>query len=264
MNKEISTAKNAKGDFELLAPQDAATEKKLALCQKQIKAFHKGAQRGAAQLFGYAFLCGHAMNQAKELLPHGQFEKWVAAKFPEIPIETGRNWRKFAEAIESKNPTVGFLTGGKGTKISKSGESEIVKIVPEVMDGMGMLEFIRSMGFLKEPSAGEGGERINPGGYHPDKEALEKFIAEKHPELSGTPFAKWPRMMQREFQKWDASPRLTPEAIQQATLNEFEHDVQETYRISQADYFARLTKPQLQAMKDAAQNLIDHLNTLLK
>ena len=151
--------------FELMPGTDPETEKKLATAKKQISAYIKGINKAGRQLFGYAYLAGAKMNATKELLPHGQFEKWVEANFSDMTDKTARNWRNFALAIDEKanlkRETVSLLTDstGKG-KLTKSNEKTIFEIVPEVMDGMSMMEFMRSCKFLKEPEKPT---------YHPQK-----------------------------------------------------------------------------------------------
>src|SRR5437868_4537349 len=63
-------------------------------------------RRGAAEQFGYAFLAGRALLQAKTIIPNGNnrfpnagFKHWVEANLPEITMRTAENWMLFAEAI---------------------------------------------------------------------------------------------------------------------------------------------------------------------
>src|SRR6185437_1393951 len=63
-------------------------------------------RRGAAEQFGYAFLAGRALLQAKAIVPNGNapvpnagFKNWVAANLPEISMRTAENWMLFAESI---------------------------------------------------------------------------------------------------------------------------------------------------------------------
>src|SRR4051812_23441790 len=63
-------------------------------------------RRGAAEQFGYAFLAGRALLQAKVIVPNGNvrtpnagFKHWVEANLPEITMRTAENWMFFAESI---------------------------------------------------------------------------------------------------------------------------------------------------------------------
>src|SRR3954465_10476366 len=63
-------------------------------------------RRGAAEQFGYAFLAGRALLQAKAIIPNGNartpnagFKRWVEANLPEISMRTAENWMRFAESI---------------------------------------------------------------------------------------------------------------------------------------------------------------------
>src|SRR5690242_8924210 len=66
-------------------------------------------RRGAAEQFGYAFLAGRALLQARAIVPNGNsrlpnagFKNWVAANLPEITMRTAENWMLFAESVLSR------------------------------------------------------------------------------------------------------------------------------------------------------------------
>src|SRR3954471_15634008 len=66
-------------------------------------------RRGAAEQFGYAFLAGRALLQAKAIVPNGNsrhpdagFKNWVIANLPEITMRTAENWMLFAESVLSR------------------------------------------------------------------------------------------------------------------------------------------------------------------
>src|SRR5882724_4167408 len=63
-------------------------------------------RRGAAEQFGYAFLAGRALLQAKAIVPNGNnripnagFKNWVEGNFAEITMRTAENWMLFTESI---------------------------------------------------------------------------------------------------------------------------------------------------------------------
>jgi hypothetical protein len=114
-------------------------------------------RRGAAEQFGYAFLAGRALLQAKGIVPNGNakaahagFRKWVEANFPEITIRTAENWMRFAESIISRaqvdTATAPLLLGAM--EFSGASHDSILKLVPQVMDGKGMMRFMRECRLL--------------------------------------------------------------------------------------------------------------------
>lgn len=116
-------------------------------------------RRGAAEQFGYAFLAGRALLQAKNIVPNGNirtpnagFKHWVKANFPEITMRTAENWMVFAESIltraQSNAATSPLLLGS----IEMNGQSHesILQLVPEVMNGQGMIRFMRDCRLLRE------------------------------------------------------------------------------------------------------------------
>jgi hypothetical protein len=249
-----------KTKFELVPAQDAATEKALATHKKNIKVYADGVRRSGAQLFGYAYLAGREMNLAKELLPHGQFEKWISNTFQDLSENTTKNWRNFATAIEDKRPTVGLLNGEKleltgKKKFNKAQEAAICKLVLEIMDGMGMVEFMRASRFLKEPTPA--------GGFRPNAEKLEAWLKENHPELAGKKWEELPENIKREFQKADilSGPRMSPEKAEELTQNLYASAVEQLIAIATAPWLMRLPdkydelEQQLQTALDRVRKL---------
>jgi len=115
-------------------------------------------RRGAAEQFGYAFLAGRALLQAKAIVPNGNvrtpnagFKKWVEANLPEITMRTAENWMLFAESIlaraqvdASKSP---LLLGS--IELNGQSHDSILQLVPEVMDRKGMMRFMRECRLLR-------------------------------------------------------------------------------------------------------------------
>jgi hypothetical protein len=117
-------------------------------------------RRGAAEQFGYAFLAGRALLQAKSIVPNGNskvpdagFRRWVEVNFAEITLRTAENWMFFAEAIISRAQTdaasAPLLLGS--VELSGQSHDSILQLVPEVMDGKGMMHFMRDCRLLRPP-----------------------------------------------------------------------------------------------------------------
>lgn len=115
-------------------------------------------RRGAAEQFGYAFLAGRALLQAKAIVPNGNsrvpnagFKNWVAANLPEITMRTAENWMLFAESVLSRAQVdasnAPLLLGA--AEISGTAHDSILKLVPEIMDGKGMVRFMRDSRLLR-------------------------------------------------------------------------------------------------------------------
>lgn len=150
-----------KTKFELAQPLPAATEKQLELHKKNIRLYTDGVRRSGAQFFGYAFLAGREINLAAELLPHGELLPWIQQNFPAVSEPATRIWRNFSKELESKFvtitnlPTAGLLKNPTKPKKSFSEKecSLITETVNKVMDGKGMMEFMRGCKLLREPKA---------------------------------------------------------------------------------------------------------------
>lgn len=146
--------------FELMQ-FDEQTEKRLAIRKKNISVYARGVFAGAAQLYGYAFLCGREMLLAKSEIPHGNkdsekgFTAWLEQNFDGITVRTARNWMSFATQIHEKTETVSFFSSAgldlKKRSITKRDRSTILEIIPELMDGKGMMQFMRDSKLLRDP-----------------------------------------------------------------------------------------------------------------
>jgi hypothetical protein len=115
-------------------------------------------RRGAAEQFGYAFLAGRALLQAKAIVPNGNsrhpdagFKNWVAANLPEITMRTAENWMLFAESILSRAQMDAcnspLLLGS--VEINGAAHESVLELVPEIMDGKGMMRFMRDSRLLR-------------------------------------------------------------------------------------------------------------------
>jgi hypothetical protein len=115
-------------------------------------------RRGAAEQFGYAFLAGRALLQAKAIVPNGNsrvpnagFKNWVAANLPEITMRTAENWMLFADSIigRAQVDAVSSPLSLGSVEINGSAHDSILQLVPEIMDGKGMMRFMRDSRLLR-------------------------------------------------------------------------------------------------------------------
>src|SRR3569833_121408 len=115
-------------------------------------------RRGAAEQFGYAFLAGRALLQAKAIVPNGKsrlpnagFKNWVAANLPEITMRTAENWMLFAVSVLSRAQVDAsnspLLLGA--VEINGSSHDSILRLVPVFLDGIGMMRFMLDSRLLR-------------------------------------------------------------------------------------------------------------------
>lgn len=136
-----------------------STAEKLDHHVKLVKTFIAGERKSEEELVGYAFLAGRALLQAKADLPHGNsdpnagFKKWVEAHFPDYSYRTAANRMQFAELVTATlqvdAPKSPLLLGIK--KLNVKSRASILTAVREVMDGKGMMEFMRAGRLLADP-----------------------------------------------------------------------------------------------------------------
>ena len=133
---------------------------KLEAHAKVIHSLIAAQRRGAAEQFGYAFLAGRALLQAKAIVPNGHtrtpnagFKRWVDANFPEITMRTAENWMAFAESIMA-HAQLAVLNSPMqlgSVDLNEQSHETILQLVPEVMDGKGMMRFMRECRLLRAP-----------------------------------------------------------------------------------------------------------------
>src|SRR3954466_11127469 len=105
-----------------------------------IREFIARQRRGAAEQFGYAFLAGRALLQAKGVVPNGNhkrpdagFRIWVETNFSDITLRTAENWMAFADAVMARAQTSAPnspLLLGPG-EIEGQPHESILQLVPE-------------------------------------------------------------------------------------------------------------------------------------
>jgi hypothetical protein len=140
-------------------------------------------RRGAAEQFGYAFLAGRALLQAKSIVPNGNahapnrgFKRWVEANLPEITMRTAENWMLFAESILARAQIDAASSPLLLGTVELTGQTHdsILQLVPEVMDGKGMMCFLRHTRLLRAPER----QRRSPGVIVSPREASKEKSAQ--------------------------------------------------------------------------------------
>lgn len=192
-------------NLQLTTQSTMAMEKQMAGFKKNLKAFFTGLRGAGAQVIGYRVLIGHELNLAKEALPHGEFEAFVRETYA-LPDSTQQRWREFAAlflAEAAKLPT--SPTVGLWAKKGKTAAKLIFEIAPKVLDGKGEVQFMRDMKMLSAPKP--------DGGFRPNAEKLEKWLAKHHEALKGKGYDELPTEVQEAFKVWyfEDQQRLTPE-----------------------------------------------------
>jgi DUF3102 family protein len=72
----------------------------------EIEAAHQRCKAKVRDALEAALAAGKALNEARELVPHGQWQDWLKANVPDVSIRTAQRYMKAAE--KAKNDTVSF------------------------------------------------------------------------------------------------------------------------------------------------------------
>lgn len=189
---------------------EASASKEIQARVKVLGIAIKGHRRAASLMFAYAAVGGAQANRLAEIMDHGELEKLLERRF-KVPQQTMLRWRQFAKDLApalSKRPTVGLLDGPQIGKTIPAKQAEAIQAaVLEVMDGNGMVEFMRDCKLLREVE--------EPGGYKPDVEMFEKWKAQQEPPLPAETkyddLKPGQQLAFRRFAAAQAGPRETPE-----------------------------------------------------
>jgi len=194
--------------FELVSPADARTEKELDRNRKAVVATEHGIQRSGGQMFGYMYAQGLALTAIKELLPHGKFQDWIAEHSP-VSDRVARYRMKFTAAINAKvaalppgkTETVSVLPTVANAKkpLSKKALSVFQAVVPQVMDGQGMVEFMRGVGYMREPQEHDH--------FRCAQAETDAFLKLYHPKLLGHTYEDLAPDIQAEARKFIINAR---------------------------------------------------------
>lgn len=132
--------------------------------------YEAGARSGAAQLYGYSYLFGREALLLKETCGHGNkdgeegFKKLLEKRYPSVPYRTIARRMEFKQLVDVSlkalpNPTVGksdtvALIPNSfeiPEKLTPESEKVILEVVPQIMDGKGMVAFMRDSQLLRDP-----------------------------------------------------------------------------------------------------------------
>src|SRR4051794_22180195 len=72
----------------------------------EIEAAHQRCKAGVRDALEAALAAGKALNEARELVPHGQWQDWLQTNVPDVSVRTAQRYMKAAE--KAKNDTVSF------------------------------------------------------------------------------------------------------------------------------------------------------------
>lgn len=182
-------------NLHLTVQGNAAVEKELAAKTKQFSTWYAKMRASAAQAIGYRVLCGHVLNEAKESLAHGEFEDYVEKQFG-IPKSTQQCWREFSELFLAEMLKTDQKYNVVLLKKSTPRAVEmILELAPRIMDGKGMIEFMRDCKLLAKPKPA--------GGFRADAEVLAKWLKEFHSELpADTAFEALAPELQEAFKEY--------------------------------------------------------------
>lgn len=135
---------------------------------KEVDAYLQGERIGLLQHEGYKFLAGCKFLEIKEETSHGNavngegFVKFCQRRFLNVPHRTITFRMDFATKVLARAKEIpGFkhqplVLGRPTAQLSVEQQEAILKMVPEIMDGRGMVEFMQDMKLLKEPELAGG------------------------------------------------------------------------------------------------------------
>lgn len=187
--------------FELVNQAEAAAEKKVESHLAGIGVAFNGARRAGVQLVGQMVIAGSHMNDLMELLPHGDMEKRIAERYPDLSKATQHRWRNLSfevlEAVKTKCPTMRLLSAKGKLRGGKKNEAALLEIIPAILQGRNVTEFLQDCKLLRAPQL-KGGERI-------PKDLAKKFCESCHPEMPLAACLPLPGKLKKEYYKWEAT-----------------------------------------------------------
>jgi len=102
----------------------------------------------------YAFLCGVALNRAKQIAPHGNFTRWHQAELPQLSGATLHRYMIFAGGLLARFPALQKL---KAAPLLERGDlagtesQQLLEAVHEAADGKTISDFYRDLGVIRPP-----------------------------------------------------------------------------------------------------------------
>ena len=145
---------------------------RLALLAPQILAAHMTAKNMADQAVLYAAKAGALLNQAKELLPHGEFGKWVRKNLPGLSSDTAERYRKLADGLTSKIRTVRNLKASESDlsqlqlpdprDLKSKTDNKVTQAVKSITDGKKLTQLYMDLGVIppKQTKTQKGKDRL--------------------------------------------------------------------------------------------------------
>lgn len=171
----------------------------------RITQYDAAIRAASRDLMGYIYLTGLSLNQAKSLLPHGQFGPWCEAQCPALSNGSIHNYMDFADRLNGKFPTVGnlalplLLTPGDPDKTLDPIRTQVLEAVHDVTDGKTITKIYRALGVIRDPAA--------PGGFRPNEQDVQAWLKVHHPSLLGTKYLDLPKEIQAAFKaQWRPKP----------------------------------------------------------
>jgi hypothetical protein len=111
-------------------PEDPETVKKLAWCSEEANKALATSKDQAQGVVEYARKCGEYLNRAKELLPHGGFQKWLEQNF-KGSARTAHDYRRLASNWQSIADLPLESVAG-AIALIRLGDSPPEKIIPQL------------------------------------------------------------------------------------------------------------------------------------
>lgn len=185
--------------------RSTATQTSLKERRDRIISYHQGFMGAFAQQTGYAYLAGVELHAAKLELPHGQFIKWREENLAHISKGSVANYMLFAEALQSKFPTVGNLTAERlqltNGRLRDDDQKIILEAVHEAADGSSLTRLYRELGVIKTPKSqaerdASAKKELSPAEAAAEEKAanirIGEMILTDHELATAEVFAHWP------------------------------------------------------------------------
>ncbi len=109
----------------------------------------------------YAFLCGVALNRAKQIVPHGNFARWHQAELPQLSRATLHRYMIFAGGLLARFPALQGLNAAPPLAcgdLTGTESQQLLDAVHEAADGKTITDFYRDLGVIR-PSRSRAGPR---------------------------------------------------------------------------------------------------------
>jgi hypothetical protein len=170
------------------APAGRPCHEELGLCATRIMVNYQLARNCAAQAVIYAAKCGAVMNQAKELVGHGKFGKWLKKHCPAVTQRTATNYMALAGQIahSAKLETVSNLNLLElpDPRDLKDGENDrALKSVRQITQGKTLTQLYEDFGIIKprKTKGAEVREKLGPrtGRRHIDAAAEARLFVDQ-------------------------------------------------------------------------------------